>query len=208
MIAYSRQRWLVWLGGLWLAGCVSFHLPSAAPPVYYQLDYQPPGVHCPRAFNKGVRVWKFTTSSPYDRTEMVVLKPEGQVMFSSAFQWVASPGTLVSESLLRDLAQTKLFPRVVGANDPANTPLELSGHVFVFGWERSGATSRAVLQVSLSLVDTTAPRRVILRREYSLRSEAWGDDSSAAFARAMSGLVAQFSADFQHDLCNCLSNSR
>ena len=49
MIAYSRQRWLVWLGVLWLAGCVSFHLPSAAPPVYYQLDYQPPGVHCLQA---------------------------------------------------------------------------------------------------------------------------------------------------------------
>ena len=96
----------------------------------------------------------------------------------------------------------------MGANDPTNTPLELSGRVFVFAWERYGATARAALQVELSLVDTEAPRRVIFRREYSLRSEAFGDDSSAAFARAMSGLVAKFSADFQHDLCKSLSNSR
>jgi ABC-type uncharacterized transport system auxiliary subunit len=208
MIAILRKCWLLCLGPLCLASCVSFHLPSASAPVYYQLDYQSPAGSCPQAYKKGLRVWKFTASSPYGRTEMVVLQPQGRVSFSSAFQWVSSPGTLVAESLLRDLALTRLFPRVVGANDPTQAPLELSGHIFVFAWERNGIISRAALQLEVSLVDTEAPRRVIFRREYDLRSEPLGEDTSAAFARAMSGLVAQFSSRIQHDLCNSLRKPR
>jgi ABC-type uncharacterized transport system auxiliary subunit len=208
MSAYWRKWWLFWLWPFCLTGCVSFHLPSAAPPVYYQLDYQPVAVHCSQIFKKGVRVWKFATSSPYGRTEMVVQKPQGKVLFSSAFQWVASPGTLLADSLLRDLSLSRLFPQAVSANDPAHAPLELSGHIFVFAWERYGTSSRAVLQVEVSLVDTESPRRVIFRREYDLRSEPFVEDTSAAFAQAMSSLVAEFSTKFQQDLCGSLVTSR
>ena len=129
--------WLLWLIPLCAAGCASLIFPSSTPPVYYQLDYQPTLGKCPQAFKKGLRVWTFTSSDPYSRTGMVVLKPGGEVSFSSAFQWVASPGTLLSESLQRDLTLSSLFPRVVGANDPTGAPLELSGHVFVFACERT-----------------------------------------------------------------------
>lgn len=208
MSASWRKLLLLLLWLLWLASCVSFHLPSAAPPVYYQLDYQAAAVHRPQAFKKGVRVWKFATSSPYGRTEMVVLKPQGQALFSSAFQWVANPGILVADSLLRDLAQSRLFPQAVGANDRTNAPLELSGHIFVFAWERRGAASQAALQLEVSLVDIEAPRQVIFRQQYDLRSEPFMEDTSTAFARAMSDLVAKFSKKFQQDLCNSLTTSR
>jgi ABC-type uncharacterized transport system auxiliary subunit len=207
MSAYWRKWRLFWLWPVCLVGCVSFHLPSAAPPVYYQLDYHPAAVHCPQSFKKGVRVWKFVTSSPYGRTEMVVQKPQGQVQFSSAFQWVAGPGTLVADSLLRDLTLSRLFPHAVSANDPAYAPLELSGHIFDFAWERGAATSHAALQVEVSLVDTESPRWVIFRREYDLRSEPFGEDTSAAFAQAMSQLVAEFSAQFQRDFCGSFKGS-
>jgi ABC-type uncharacterized transport system auxiliary subunit len=194
--------WLLWLIPIFAAGCASLIFPSSAPPVYYQLDYKPTLGKCPQAFKKGLRVWTFTSSDPYRRTGMVVLKPGGKVSFSSAFQWVASPGTLLPESLQRDLTLSSLFPRVVGANDPTGAPLELSGHVFVFACERTGSISRAALQIEVSLIDTDeAPRRVIFRREYDMRSGPFAEDTSAAFARAMSGLVAEFSQKFQQDIC-------
>ncbi|MEJ2070110.1 MAG: ABC-type transport auxiliary lipoprotein family protein [Syntrophobacterales bacterium] len=196
--------WFLWLMALWLVGCSIF--PRAAPPIYYQLEYQPPLAQCRQGFKKGVRVWKFTASSPYGRTEMVVLKPNGHVSFSSAFQWVASPGTLVSENLLHDLTSSRLFPQVVSANDPTMAPLELSGRVFVFAWERTGAVSWAVLQVEVSLIDTDKPRRVILRREYDFRSQPLAEDTSYAFARAMSELMSNFSEKFQEDLCTAIGS--
>jgi ABC-type uncharacterized transport system auxiliary subunit len=192
--------WFLWLVVVWVAGCSSL-FPRGAPPVYYQMEYQSPVVRCRQAFKKGLRVWKFTASSPYRRTEMVVLKPEGEVLFSSAFQWVSDPGTMVAENLLHDLTASRVFPQVVGATDPAAAPLELSGRVFVFAWSRAGTVSRAALQVEVSLVDTEEPRRVLFRREYDLCSQPCADKSSAAFARAMSDLMRKFSARFQEDLC-------
>jgi ABC-type uncharacterized transport system auxiliary subunit len=162
-------------------------------------------VHCSHHFCQGVRVWEFDTSSPYGRTQMVVLKPEGQVSFSRAFQWVASPGTLVAESLVRDLSLSRLFPQAVGANDPANVPLELSGHIFVFAWERSGMTSWGTLRLEVSLIDTKAPRRVIFHRQYDLQSRPFFSNTSATFAQAMSELMQKFSEKFQRDLCTALS---
>jgi ABC-type uncharacterized transport system auxiliary subunit len=132
------QCCLLGLLGLVTAGYGGALLPKAPAPVYYQLDYQPTPVPCRETFQQGLRVLPFSAASAYQRMEMVVLERQGQVAFSSHFQWVATPGNLVSESLLRDLTQSHLFPRVVSANDPAtNILLELSGRVFTFAWETS-----------------------------------------------------------------------
>jgi ABC-type uncharacterized transport system auxiliary subunit len=190
-----------------LAGCASLIFPSGKAPVYYQLDYQSPLVRCSRGFHQGVRVWKFAASSPYDRSEMVVLQPDGQVRFSSGFQWVAGPGTLVAESLQRDLTCSSLFPQVVSVDNPTVVPLELTGHVFVYAWERGGLASWAVLSVEVSLINTRTPRKVIFRRQYSLKSGPLVDNSSINFARAMSALMREFSEKLQTDLCATLSTS-
>jgi ABC-type uncharacterized transport system auxiliary subunit len=202
MIPY--RWWVLGLVALWLAGCGGKLLPKSKPPVYYQLDYQATPLHCGQALQKGLRVWRFADSSTYQRTEMVVIQSQGKVAFSSAFQWVANPGTLVADSLQRDLTLSRLFPQVVSANDPAAAPLELSGHVFVFAWERAGAVSRAALQVEVSLIDTEAPRRVLFRRGYDLTSPPLGEDSSSAFASAMSEVMRQFSEKFRQDLCTAI----
>ncbi len=203
-----RLRQCCFLGLLLIltAGCGGSLLPKSPPPVYYQLDYQPTPVPCRDTFKKGLRVMPFGASSPYQRTEMVVLERQGQVAFSSRFQWVATPGNLVSESLLRDLAQSHLFPQVASADEPAAIPLELSGHVFEFAWVRTGGISRAVLKVEVSLVETAKTRRVVLHRQYDLQGEPWAQDTSAAFAGAMGEVMKRLSEKFQQDLCRVLKS--
>ena len=200
--------WFLWLLLPLLAGCVSFHLPTSAPPVYYQLDYESPLAHCSGTFKEGLRVWKFTSSSPYGRTDMIVVKPDGEIQYSSNFQWITTPGTMVAEKLLQDLTSSRLFPLVVSANDPATVPLELTGHVFRFAVERFGLTSQAALRVEVSLIDNRKPRRVILHREYDFTSPLYNGQSSAAFAQAMSGLMREFSEKFQRDLCAALPSRK
>jgi len=201
MTKIPLRWWVLGLVALWAAGCGGKLFPKSKPPVYYQLDYQPAAVHCRQAFQKGLRVWRFADASTYQRTEMVVIEPQGQVKFSSAFQWVARPGVMVADNLQRDLTTSGLFPQVVSGTDPVTVPLELTGRVFVFAWERCGAISQAALQVEVSLIDTDEPRRVVFRRQYDFRSLPLGDDSSAAFARGMSAVMKQFSERFQQDLC-------
>jgi ABC-type uncharacterized transport system auxiliary subunit len=198
--------WVLGLMALWAAGCGGKLFPKSKPPVYYQLDYQAAPAHCQHAFQKGLRVWRFADSSTYQRTEMVVLQPQGNVTFSSAFQWVARPGVMVADNLQRDLTVSRLFPQVVSGTDPVTVPLELTGRVFVFAWERGGGVSRAALQVEVSLIDTDKPRHVVFRQQYDLRSQPLGEDSSSAFARGMSALMKQFSERFQQDLCRTIGS--
>jgi ABC-type uncharacterized transport system auxiliary subunit len=209
MIMTMPRWWFLWLLLLpMFAGCVSFHLPTSAPPLYYQLDYTPSRVHCTGTFNEGLRVWHFTASSPYGRTAMIVVKSDGQIQTSSNFQWIAPPGTMVADKLVRDLTRSRLFPLVVSANDPTTVPLELTGHIFRFALERFGLTSQAALRVEVSLIDNRKPRRVILHREYDFTSPLYSGQSSAAFAQAMSGLMREFSEKFQRDLCAALPSRK
>lgn len=189
---------------VFLASCSSMIISSTPPPVYYQLNYRPVSVNCAHSFGKGVRIWDFTTSKPFDQPDMVVVKPNGQVFYSSAFQWAATPGTMIAQSLLRDLSLGNLFSQVVGGNSPAATPLELTGRVFNCSWQRDGATSHAILQVAVTLIDTQQPGKVLFRHAYHLHSPPFKEDDSAAFAQAMSHLVSNFSTQCRKDLCASL----
>jgi ABC-type uncharacterized transport system auxiliary subunit len=184
-----------------LTGCSSLLLPTSPPPGYYRLEYQTVGVECAKSFTGGLRVWDFTTSSPFDQRDMVVIDHEQKVSFSGSYEWIAPPGTMLAESLLRDLDEGSLFPQVVSGDSPIDVPLALTGHVFTFAWVRQGSTARAVLQVEVSLSSTGATNRLIFHRNYELTSEPFTEDTAAAFAGAMSGIVSQFSQQLQGDLC-------
>jgi uncharacterized lipoprotein YmbA len=191
-----------------LAGCSSLIVSQTPPPVYYQLDYSAPEVRCGRQFQEGVRVRQFTVSSPFDRTAMVVTKPEGQVLYSEAYQWVAPPGTLVAESLLRDLNQGNLFPQAVSGASTTAVPLELTGHVFTFALVRTGSESRPVLEVEVSLAGGGPPGKVLFRKSYHLQGNSLKSDDAEAFAGGMSTLMQDFSETLQKDLCKSLGKTR
>ena len=184
-----------------VTGCSSLLLPTSPPPVYYRLEYKSVKVECAKSFTGGLRVWDFITSSPFDQSDMVVIDHGQQVSFSGSFQWITSPGTMVAESLLRDLNEGSLFPQVVSGDSPIDVPLALTGHVFTFAWVRQGSTARARLEVEVSLSSAGVKNRLIFRRTYELKSEPFVEDTAAAFARAMSGIVSQFSQQLQSDLC-------
>jgi len=197
----ARFTILLALAAVFVQGCSSLLIKSSPAPVLYQLEYEPTAIACNKSFDKGLRVWNFGASSPYDQVNMVVLDKGRKVNFSSAYQWVSLPGTLVANSLLRDFSAGALFTQAVDSNSPLTPPLELAGHVFTFAWENTDSGYRARLHVEISLVDAAGKRSVILRKNYRLTSKPYAEDSSDAFARAMSSLVRDLSERLQEDLC-------
>ncbi|WP_027715492.1 ABC-type transport auxiliary lipoprotein family protein [Desulfuromonas sp. TF] len=178
-------------------------LPEPGPaPVFYRLDYDPPPVDCPRPFDKRVRVREFSAASPYDQTEMTVLGPGGEVSFSGTYQWVAPPGRMVAESLGRDLSAGDLFPAVSMDADPSFPPLELTGRIHAFAWERNGVEERAVLTVGVSLTDTAGESGILFNRIYRFRSPPCPEGKASLFASAMSTLVKNLSVRLRQDLCS------
>ncbi len=182
-------------------GCSSLLFKSTPAPVFFQLDYRPVAVDCPKSFPRGVKVRELGASSPYDQRGMVVIEKGQRVSHSGSYQWVSSPGKLIADSLLRDLNAGNLFPQVTGPNSAATTPLELTGHVFGFAWEKADAEYRANLHLELSLIDTSAERKVILRKNYQLTSTPYTSNTPDNFARAMASVMSQVSKELQEDLC-------
>ena len=184
-----------------IMGCSSMLFKKTPAPLHYQLTYSTKPVSCRASFRKGLRIWDFSGVNPYDQSQMVVEESDGKTLYSSEFQWVAEPGTLVAQGLLRDMSSSAVFPQVVGESAPGTYEMNLTGRVFQFVLKRSDEGARAVLQVAVSLSEKGTPPRVLLRKTYTFKSLALTNDDSAAFADAMSGLMSEFSERLREDLC-------
>jgi ABC-type uncharacterized transport system auxiliary subunit len=186
-------------------GCSSILTSSSAPPAYYQIQYAPSSVGCSKTFGRSVRVWDFSNSSPYNRNEMVVLEGERQVLYSNADQWIAKPGTMIGQSLIRDLDSSPLFPHAVGPDSPVFAPLELSGRVLVFCWQKKGAEFKAVFQVEVILTEARGSAKILFKQNYKYESKPFEKNDPSEFALAMSGLINDFSKNLRRDLCSTLT---
>jgi hypothetical protein len=90
---------------------------------------------------------------------------------------------------------------VVGDEDPAAVPYEITGRVFEFGWIRGKGSGKAVLQVEVCLIRKSRPPEVISRRLYEMESESFEEDSADSFASAMSDAMRRFSSAVRRHLC-------
>lgn len=190
-----------------LTACSSLLVKSTPAPVYYQLHYEPLAVSCSKHFSKGIRIANFVTSTPYNRTDMVVVEKGQQVNFSDRYQWVAAPGTLLADALVRDLSGSKLFPQVVSSASGIDLPYELTGNIFTFAWEKRDSAYRAVLDIEISVIEASGHRRVILGKKYHFQSVPVAQNSSENFASAMSSVVRDFSQALLEDLCEAAGKS-
>ena len=186
---------------LLIVGCSSMLFKKTPAPLYYQLTYTAKPVSCSASFHKGLRIWDFNGDNPYDQSQMVVEESDGKTLYSTEFQWVAEPGKLVAQSLLRDMSTSTIFPQVAGESEGGTYDMNLTGRVFQFVLKRSGKSAHAVLQVAVSLSEKGTTPRVLLRKTYTLKSRALTNDDSAAFADAMSELMSEFSDHLREDLC-------
>ena len=186
-----------------LAGCSI--LPKAPAQSYYDLKYDPEPVRCARSYPSPVEVWELSAVSPYDRSDMVVSEGR-EVSLSRGHQWVDRSGALIAARLLRDLNGGRLFPLAVSPRDPHGAPLELTGTVYRFAWEKEGGSARARLDADVILRRTSEPPQVLLHKRYDVTSEPVAStDDASVFASAMSGVVGRFSVLLRHDLCDALS---
>ncbi len=200
-MAFLRAGLLMIAALLSLSGCLPKLGGSAPPPDFYQLDYRFEPVPCARPFEDGVRIWPLNAASPYTAEQMVVIGSSNQVEPSQGSRWVAPPGQLVADMLLRDLSRSSLFPKVVGSGDPFVVPLALSGHLFTFAWERDGSSGRAVLDAEVSFWKNGSSREILFRKQYNFRSNPTGGNGPDQFAAAMSDVVRQFSLQLRRDIC-------
>jgi ABC-type uncharacterized transport system auxiliary subunit len=185
-----------------VTGCAGM-FARPAPSSLFQLEYTPRPGACRTSFPASVRVWPLEASSPYDQEAMVVLSDAARVRYSSQYSWVAQPGKLVADWLLRDLSQSQLFPSVMTSGESFPSSYDLGGRLFAFSWQRRGDRWEAVLDAEITLVENRSgqPRQVVLRKPYRLVSEPVPEHDPEAFSRTMSAVVGELSSKLQNELC-------
>lgn len=204
---HLRQFALVGCLLLCCNGCLGGRV-TGVPPTYFELSYEDAGPKCTDVRQGTLRIWPFSAASPYDREEMIIEGSSRKVRFSPHFRWIAAPGVMIADKLVRDLSEDGPFARVLAATSPGGSDVQLSGHVHRFAWEDSGeGGQRARLDVQVSVWQEEPRRIVILSRRYRLESPSIQTGAAEKFAEVMSQLVGKLSAHLREDLCTTVSGN-
>ncbi len=174
-----------------------------APSAFYQLAFSPQSVACASSLPASVRVSSLDAVPPYDQESMVVLANGGRVRYSSQYLWVAQPGKMVADWLVRDLSRTQVFPSVMVSGETVADRYDLGGRLFAFAWQSEHDRWQAVLDAEITLVANPPgqSRQILLRKAYRMVSEPVAEHGPEAFVQGMSKVMGQFSAALQRDLC-------
>ncbi len=181
------------------SGCGAFSVSH--PPEYYQIDYPFQPLECAKPFSGAVRVWSFSATAPFDREQMIVVTPSQSVRCSSNYHWVATPGNMLADKLIRDLALGIVFEDTVPVGNPIPPTYMISGQIYKFALEENGPSPCATLNVEVSLWQENPVRKVLFRKNFHYKSAPLTGPDPKIFASAMSKLVAQLSLDLRSDLC-------
>ena len=185
---------------LLLSGCPQSLFPGSPPPQYYRIDYPFQPSICARPFPATVRVWPLSALAPWDREQMIATSPDLEIRFSSHYQWVAPAGDMIANDLMRDLSMGKVFENVAPPGGFMPAAYGMSGQVYRFDLEKSGASSNALIDLEITLW-LEKPRTVIFRKHFHYRSPPLTSNGPGEFAQAMSTLVSRLSVDLRNDLC-------
>ncbi len=184
---------------LGLTACLSF-TSSSPPPSYFQLSYALDPIGGGRLFDDTLRVWDLKELSPYDRQEMVVVDTPVKVDFSRRNRWVARPGHMVAQMLIRDLSRSSMFARLVTPLDPNPAPFQLGGHLFEFAREGAGSSCHAVIDAEIVFWRESPKRKVLLHKHYHFESPGESGDNPDLFAAGMSDAMRRFSSRLRDDI--------
>lgn len=195
-----RTVLVLWLC-FWVGGCASLLRPETSQPVFYPLQPRQQTLDCDQGLQHGLRVWDLDTSAPFNRTRMVVMDSQEEIVFSRENQWVDLPGVMIAEVLHRDLSHANFVNPVIYGMPGMVAGYELTGRVHIFACERGQDDSRAVLKVELSLLPAKGKSKALVHKTYTLRSPSFAPHTPDAFVRAMNQLAGKLSLQFQQDLC-------
>lgn len=192
---------------LWtIYGCMGA-FSRAVPPDYFQLDYTLQPSPCSKPFSGAVRIWSFTASAPYDREQMVVVTASRNVRFSSDHRWVAPPGNMLADKLMRDLSLSRVFEDAVPVGNPVFAACEMAGHIYRFALEENGSPPHAVLNLDVTLWQEKPVRTVLLKKNFHYESAPLSNPDPSEFAKAMAEIVSRLSVDLRNEICAIMQDS-
>ena len=183
---------------LFLTGC-------GKPPVTvykHLLEYPSPVLPRLPQVPEGLKVELFSVAQAFNSQAMIYRPSSNQSEAYRYNRWRVNPGQMVTDFLLRDLRQSRVFAAVFGYDRTANPRFLLEGAVEEFQEVDFGDSWSAVLAVNITLLDTTKeeiPQRVLFQKNYRTE-EPIMDRTPQGLAAAMSRAMEKLSTTIITDV--------
>jgi ABC-type uncharacterized transport system auxiliary subunit len=180
-----------------LAGC-------GQPPMLvhrYILDYPAPVLASQAKIPAAIRVKQFSVAQAFNTNAMVYQPQPFRSETYNYSRWRVNPGYLVTDYLLRDLRQARLFRAVYGPESTGRYRFQLEGGVEDFQELDEPGGWQAVLGLTVTLLDlnqTELPQRVIFQKSYRA-VEPMPEKTPQGLAQAMSQAMARLSGRIMAD---------
>lgn len=154
----------------------------------YALEYPAPPASTGQQLNASIRVDDFLMARNFEARAMIYRTRAFLYSEDAYHRWRVRPSDMVSDLLTRDLRSSGIFRGVFSGGDSENTRYILNGFIEEFYEMEEQDGNRAVLVLTISLIDTSRAERegrTVFQKRY--RSVQKMEKSGAdPFVRAMS----------------------
>jgi ABC-type uncharacterized transport system auxiliary subunit len=167
----------------------------------YILEYPPPVVPGKTRSPEAVKIGLFSVAQAFNTNAMVYQPKPFKSETYNYSRWRANPGYLVSDYLLRDFRDSRLFSAVFGPSSDGRYRYFLEGGVEEFqeidelgGW-------KAALALTVTLLDVTQeelPQRVVFQKKYQAM-EPMPEKTPQGLAQGMSRAMQHLSGRIIND---------
>jgi len=178
-----------------LGGCAGGAKNSVAVR-HYVLEYPPPAFPGLEKASESIRLEPFSIARTFGTTAMVY-RSKPFVYGDDAYnRWKIKPSAMISDLLLRDMRSAGLFAGVFSGNDVKSGDYTLGGVIEEIYEQEERDGGRAVLALSVTLIDRSRrePGRPVIQKSY--RSvQAMEACNAEAMARAVSKAMEALSRE-------------
>ena len=166
----------------------------------YLLEYPAPVVKA-TPVAESLKVDKFAVAQAFNTTAMVYRTGPYKAETYNYSRWRVNPGYQVTDFLIRDLRESRLFQAVLPADSATKARFALEGGVERIEEVDQGEVWQAALGLNITLQDTEEKdltKRVLFQKNYRAEeplTEKTPDGLAQAMSRAMERLSAQIITD-------------
>ncbi len=167
---------------------------------YYALDSRSPKVEGLSPLPFTLKILPFSSIKPYN-TRRIIYKEGRFNLDSYAYhRWIAPPGDMVSQIIIRDFRESGLFKAIISGNVPLPSSFYLEGTVEDFLHSGMKEEGRAILKVNIILFKKKGLNPdIIFQKTYSA-STPCPETMPEDIARAMSSSMEVISRDILMDI--------
>jgi ABC-type uncharacterized transport system auxiliary subunit len=193
------------VAGLIICFLVSGSMGCGKPPQvtnHFLLEYPSPTFGSRAALKESIRVELFAAAQNINNTAMVYLPRPFETSAYVYNRWRVSPSHMVTDFLLRDLRSSRLFQGVFGYQQSGLGRFKVEGAVQQFAEVDEPDGWKAVLTVSVTLLDLNedeVTKRVILQKNYH-QAEYMPEQNAKGLAQGMSRAMEVLSAQIINDI--------